>query len=62
LAIASFFVKKQYGFPSFLKGYFISATIYMTAITQIGLAAPDLAATIKWHEQVLGFKLLAGPY
>ncbi|MFY0782334.1 VOC family protein [Peribacillus simplex] len=34
----------------------------MTAITHIGLAVPDLDAAIKWYEQVLGFKLLAGPY
>ncbi|MCK1981928.1 MULTISPECIES: VOC family protein [Peribacillus] len=34
----------------------------MTAITHVGLAVPDLDAAIKWYEQVLGFKLLAGPY
>ncbi|MDM5221844.1 VOC family protein [Peribacillus sp. NJ11] len=34
----------------------------MTAITHIGLAVPDLDAAIKWYEQVLGFRLLAGPY
>ena len=34
----------------------------MTAITHIGLAVPDLDAAISWYEQVLGFKLLAGPY
>ncbi|MEV5037264.1 VOC family protein [Peribacillus frigoritolerans] len=28
----------------------------MTAITHIGLAIPDLDASIKWYEQVLGFK------
>ncbi|MBT2667504.1 VOC family protein [Bacillus sp. ISL-4] len=30
----------------------------MTAITHIGLAAPDLDAAIKRYEQVLGFRLL----
>lgn len=34
----------------------------MTSITHIGLAVPDLDAAIKWYEQVLGFRLLAGPY
>lgn len=34
----------------------------MTAITHVGLAVPDLDAAIKWYEQVLGFRLLAGPY
>ncbi|MCM3166379.1 VOC family protein [Peribacillus frigoritolerans] len=34
----------------------------MTAITHVRLAVPDLDAAIKWYEQVLGFKLLAGPY
>lgn len=34
----------------------------MTAITHIGLSVPDLDAAITWYEQVLGFKLLAGPY
>ncbi|MDM5285539.1 VOC family protein [Peribacillus castrilensis] len=34
----------------------------MTAITHVGLAVPDLDAAIKWYEQVLGFKLLAGTY
>ncbi|MFS0765101.1 VOC family protein [Peribacillus phoenicis] len=34
----------------------------MTAIIHIGLAVPDLGAAIKWYEQVLGFRLLAGPY
>ncbi|CAH0135212.1 hypothetical protein SRABI96_00339 [Peribacillus sp. Bi96] len=33
----------------------------MTTITHIGLSVPDLDAAIKWYEQVLGFKLLAGP-
>ncbi|MFD6210734.1 VOC family protein [Peribacillus sp. NPDC060253] len=33
----------------------------MTTITHIGLSVPDLDAAIKWDEQVLGFKLLAGP-
>ncbi|WP_412760601.1 VOC family protein [Peribacillus frigoritolerans] len=28
----------------------------MTAITYIGLAIPDLDASIKCYEQVLGFK------
>ncbi|WP_141995140.1 VOC family protein [Bacillus sp. B4EP4a] len=34
----------------------------MTAVTHIGLAVPDLDAAIKWYEQVLGFRLLAGPF
>ncbi|WP_347939991.1 VOC family protein [Peribacillus simplex] len=34
----------------------------MTAITYVGLAVPDLDAAIKWYEEVLGFRLLAGPF
>ncbi|WHY55236.1 VOC family protein [Peribacillus simplex] len=30
----------------------------MTANTHIGLAVPDLDATIKWYEQVSGFKFV----
>ncbi|MGE7683261.1 VOC family protein [Peribacillus simplex] len=41
--------KKKCRLPLTLKGYF-------------GLAVPDLDAAIKWFEQVLGFRLLAGPY
>ncbi|MBP2076862.1 VOC family protein [Oceanobacillus polygoni] len=34
----------------------------MTAITHIGLSVPDIEAAIKWYGEVLGFKLIAGPY
>ncbi|PCD09432.1 hypothetical protein CMV16_03230 [Peribacillus simplex] len=34
----------------------------MIAITHIGLAVTDLDAAFKWYGQVLGFRLLAGPY
>ncbi|MED3892297.1 VOC family protein [Peribacillus frigoritolerans] len=34
----------------------------MTAITHVGLAVPDFDAAIMWYEQVLGFRLFAGPY
>ena len=57
-----FFCFKTVQFAPALKGYFIIRGIHMTAITHVGLAVPDLDAAIKWYEQVLGFKLLAGPY
>ncbi|WP_350299577.1 VOC family protein [Peribacillus frigoritolerans] len=44
------------------KGILIIRGIHITAITHIGLAVPDLDSAIKWYEQVLGFRLLAGPY
>ncbi|MDM5211537.1 VOC family protein [Peribacillus sp. NJ4] len=34
----------------------------MTAISHVGMAVPDLDAAIKCYEQVLGFRVLAGPY
>ncbi|WP_067726034.1 VOC family protein [Oceanobacillus damuensis] len=34
----------------------------MAAITHIGLAVPDIEKAIEWYEEVLGFKLIAGPY
>ncbi|CAH0307948.1 hypothetical protein SRABI84_04746 [Peribacillus simplex] len=48
--------------PPSLKGILLPGGIHMTAITHIGLTVPDLDAAIKWYEQVLGFRLLAGPY
>ncbi|MCP1092499.1 hypothetical protein M0L17_01580 [Bacillaceae bacterium OS4b] len=53
LAIASFFCPKKCRFPLTLIGYFIIRGIHMTAITNFGLAVPDLDAAIKWYKQVL---------
>ncbi|TQR16148.1 VOC family protein [Psychrobacillus soli] len=34
----------------------------MIAITHIGLSVPDIERAIKWYEEILDFKLIAGPY
>ncbi|MDI2588290.1 VOC family protein [Psychrobacillus sp. NEAU-3TGS] len=34
----------------------------MIAITHIGLSVPDIEEAIKWYEEILEFKLIAGPY
>ncbi|MGW6383130.1 VOC family protein [Peribacillus butanolivorans] len=34
----------------------------MTAITHISFSVPDTDTSIKWYEQVLEFKLIAGSF
>lgn len=34
----------------------------MIAITHIGLSVPDIEGAIKWYEEILDFKLIAGPH
>lgn len=34
----------------------------MIAITHLGLSVPDIEGAIKRYEEILDFKLVAGPY
>jgi hypothetical protein len=62
LTIASFFVQNNAVCLNIYRVFYYQWGIHMTAITHVGLAVPDLDAAIKWYEQVLGFRLLSGPY